>query len=147
MQFAINEYRMYTHCIYRKLIYSSIVSRSLAGSRRLTFCSVMSPRLEFRSTPLMSLCLVVAVLTLLLYQPSPIQAIILCDGDCMDNTDLEICRPYNDSRTPLYVMGFFPCNTDTFRARGFTVAAQMAIRAVQRDRSITTRLQSKAGLQ
>ena len=54
----------------------------------------------------------------------------------MDNTELEICRPYNDTRTPLYVMAFFPCNTNTFRARGFTVAAQMAIRAVQRDRTI-----------
>ena len=102
-----------------------------------SFCLVVSPRLEFRSSPVMPLYLLPVVLSLLLsQQPSPSQAIILCDGDCMDNTELEICRPYNDTRTPLYVMAFFPCNTNTFRARGFTVAAQMAIRAVQRNRTI-----------
>jgi hypothetical protein len=79
---------------------------------------------------------VLSALLVLCQHPWSSQAIILCDGDCMDNTELEICRPYNDSRTPLYVMAFFPCNTDTFRARGFTVAAQMAIRAVQRDRTL-----------
>jgi len=33
-------------------------------------------------------------------------------------------------------MGFFPCNVPDFRARGLTVAAQMAIRAVLRNSSI-----------
>lgn len=79
---------------------------------------------------------VLSALVFLSQHPRPSQAIILCDGDCMDNTELEICRPYNDTRTPLYVMAFFPCNTNTFRARGFTVAAQMAVRAVQRDRTL-----------
>ena len=82
-----------------------------------------------------SICLIPAVV-FLLCQPPPCRAIILCDGDCMTNTDLEICRPFNDSRTPIYVMAFFPCNIPNFRARGFTVAAQMAIRAVQNNGSI-----------
>jgi hypothetical protein len=62
----------------------------------------------------------------------------LCDErDCANNTDLEICRPFQDSsnKTPLYLMGFFPCNTRV-RARGLTVAAQMAIRAVEKNSSI-----------
>ena len=86
----------------------------------------------------MSFYLLPVVLSALLVSqlPPPSQAIILCDGDCVDNTELEICRPFNDTRTPLYVMAFFPCNTDTFRARGFTVAAQMAIRAVQREATL-----------
>lgn len=82
------------------------------------------------------LAVVLSALVFLSQHPWPGQAIILCDGDCMDNTELEICRPYNDTRTPLYVMAFFPCNTNTFRARGFTVAAQMAVRAVQRDTTL-----------
>ena len=53
-----------------------------------------------------------------------------------NNTDLEICRPFGSSnKTPLYLMGFFPCNTRV-RARGLTVAAQMAIRAVEKNNSI-----------
>ena len=61
----------------------------------------------------------------------------LCDeGDCVNKTDLEICRPFSSSnKTPLYLMGFFPCN-NRVRARGLTVAAQMAIRAVEKNNSI-----------
>ena len=81
-------------------------------------------------------CFLITHAAMLLSQPSPSHAIILCDGDCVDNVDLDICRPFNDSKKPIYVMAFFPCNTGTFRARGFTVAAQMAIRAVQRSNSI-----------
>ncbi len=65
-------------------------------------------------------------------------SIDLCnERDCANNTDLEICRPFQDSsnKTPLYLMGFFPCNTRV-RARGLTVAAQMAIRAVEKNSSI-----------
>ena len=80
--------------------------------------------------------LILQAVVLFLSQPWTSRAIILCDGDCLDNLNLEICRPFNDSRKPIYVMAFLPCNTETFRARGFTVAAQMAIRAVHNHSSI-----------
>lgn len=80
--------------------------------------------------------LILQATLLLLSLSLPSRAIILCDGDCMDNLNLEICRPFNDSRKPIYVMAFFPCNTGTFRARGLTVAAQMAIRAVHNHSTI-----------
>lgn len=93
----------------------------------LTLRSGLIPRCSFQ---------LIVVAVLLLSQPSSSRAIILCDGDCLDNLDLEICRPFSDTKKPLYVMAFFPCNTQTFRARGFTVAAQMAIRAVQNNGTI-----------
>ena len=79
----------------------------------------------------------VPLLLLLLLFPAPSLSITLCDdGDCTNNTELEICRPFNNSnKIPLYLMGFFPCNSRV-RARGLTVAAQMAIRAVERNESI-----------
>ena len=75
--------------------------------------------------------------SLLLLVTSLSLSLDLCDErDCANNTDLKICRPFGSSnKTPLYLMGFFPCNTRV-RARGLTVAAQMAIRAVERNTSI-----------
>lgn len=77
------------------------------------------------------------VSSLLLLFAAPSLSLDLCDErDCANNTDLEICRPFGSSnKTPLYLMGFFPCNTRV-RARGLTVAAQMAIRAVEKNNSI-----------
>ena len=94
-----------------------------------------STMVQLQTNDLLCSCLVIHA-ALFFFQPSLSHAIVLCDGDCMDNEDLEICRPFNDSKKSIYLMAFFPCNTGTFRARGFTVAAQMAIRAVQRDVSI-----------
>ena len=84
-----------------------------------------------------SLLLLGCLLALLWWPPSA-SSIILCDGDCTNNTELEICQPPDSPgvRVPLPVMAFFPCNTDGFRARGLTVAAQMALRAVLRNTSI-----------
>ena len=76
--------------------------------------------------------------SLLLLFAAPSLSLDLCDeSDCANNTDdLEICRPFGSfNKTPLYLMGFFPCNTRV-RARGLTVAAQMAIRAVEKNNSI-----------
>ena len=77
------------------------------------------------------------VSSLLLLFAAPSLSLDLCEeSDCANNTDLEICRPFGGSnKTPLYLMGFFPCNTRV-RARGLTVAAQMAIRAVEKNNSI-----------
>ena len=86
----------------------------------------------YRLSPLLLGCLLA-----LLWCPPNVSSIILCDGDCSNNTEqLEICEPFQDSRVPLPVMAFFPCNTDGFRARGITVAAQMALRAVLRNTSV-----------
>ena len=82
------------------------------------------------------LLLVVSGLLLLLCYPEGSLSIILCDGDCADNTQLDVCMKDDQSKTPLYLMGFFPCDVTDFRGRGLTVAAQMAIRAVLRNTSI-----------
>ena len=58
------------------------------------------------------------------------RAILLCDGDCMGNTGLDICQALPKNKTQLNIMAFFPCNTPDFRARGLTVAAQMAVREI-----------------
>ena len=89
---------------------------------------------SYRPSPLLLGCLFA-----LLWWPPSASSITLCDGDCTNNTELEICKPLQDSPerpVPLPVMAFFPCNTDGFRARGLTVAAQMALRAVLRNASI-----------
>ena len=55
----------------------------------------------------------------------------------MDNaTTLAICTADTSNRTPLPVMAFFPCNVADFRARGLTVAAQMAVERILEDPSI-----------
>ena len=75
-----------------------------------------------------------SVLMLIVIQPS--RSIILCDERCANLTvPLGICTK-NTSGTPLYLMGLFPCNSNDFRARGLTVAGQMAVRAVNRNSSI-----------
>ena len=88
---------------------------------------------SYRPSPLLLGCLLA-----LLWWPPSASSITLCDGDCTNNTELEICEHPPDSPgiVPLPVMAFFPCNTDGFRARGLTVAAQMALKAVLRNTSI-----------
>ena len=67
-------------------------------------------------------------------------AVILCDEGCLSSpnaTELGICiNDTTEERTPLYLMGFFPCNGPDFRGRGLTVAGQMAVRAVNLNSSI-----------
>ena len=84
-----------------------------------------------------SLLLLGCLLALLWWPPSA-SSNILCDGNCStDSTELEICEPLPDlGVVPLPVMAFFPCNTPFFRARGLTVAAQMAVRAVLKNTTI-----------
>ena len=60
----------------------------------------------------------------------PSHSILLCDGDCLNGTELEICQKPSSDTTLLDIMAFFPCNTPGFRARGLTVAAQMAAKNV-----------------
>ena len=61
----------------------------------------------------------------------------LCDGDCKNNTAmLDICMEDNDTRQPIRLLGLFPCNTEVFRARGLTPAAQMAIRQINNNTSL-----------
>lgn len=71
-----------------------------------------------------------ALLTAYFVQPS--RPIVLCDEGCMDARDLGICMKDDaPGRVPLLLMGLFPCNVPDFRARGLTVAGQMAARAVR----------------
>ena len=79
------------------------------------------------------LCFGVAVF---LQWPGKVSSIILCDGDCINQTDLEICVKPGPDRTPLLVMGLFPCEVPEFRARGLTVAAQMAIKELQKSTTV-----------
>ena len=71
--------------------------------------------------------------------PGMVSGLILCDGDCGEGEVLsgenEICSAF-DAETRIPVMGLFPCNVPSFRARGLTVAAQMAVRAIIRNNSI-----------
>ena len=62
-------------------------------------------------------------------------SIVLCDEGCRNAGDLGICEKVT-GKIPLYLMGFFPCNSGDFRARGLTVAGQMAARAVRMNSSI-----------
>ena len=65
------------------------------------------------------------------------EGLLLCDGDCMNNTDLQICRKStNDLRKVITLLGLFPCNTRVFRARGLTPAAQMAINQITSNSSL-----------
>ena len=75
---------------------------------------------------------------LALWWPPSASSNILCDSACSNNTELEICNPLPDSPgvVPLPVMAFFPCDSPFFRARGLTVAAQMAVRAVLKNTTI-----------
>ncbi len=61
---------------------------------------------------------------------------MLCDGGCINGTDLGICSKNTSDDYPLYFMGFFPCNVPGFRGRGLTVAGQMAVRAVTLNSSL-----------
>ena len=67
-------------------------------------------------------------------------ALVLCDEGCQSSPnamELGICMENTtEERTSLYLMGFFPCNVPDFRARGLTVAGQMAVRAVNLNSSI-----------
>ena len=58
------------------------------------------------------------------------EGLLLCDGDCANNTELEICREIADSRQKITLLGLFPCNTPVFEARGLTPAAQMAVNQI-----------------
>lgn len=66
-----------------------------------------------------------------IFQAVGTKGLLLCDGDCINNTDLDtglnICTKINDSRKVITLLGLFPCNSEVFRARGLTPAAQMAI--------------------
>lgn len=68
------------------------------------------------------------------------RSIILCDEGCLNSpgaSELDICmKDIDPDRTTILLMGLFPCNVPDFRARGLTVAGQMAIRAVRRNTSI-----------
>lgn len=93
--------------------------------------------------PRMSACKWIPALSLLVlsFLVKSSKSIVLCDEGCRNiSTDLGICmkdRP--PDRTPIYLMGFFPCNVGGFRGRGLTVAGQMATRAIRM--SNTTLLQ------
>ena len=67
--------------------------------------------------------------------PSTVSGIILCDSDCINNTELDVCMK-TLTQTALPVMGLFPCDVPEFRGRGLTVAAQMAVRQLQRNDSV-----------
>ena len=72
------------------------------------------------------------IVSAVIFLASGTDGLLLCDGDCMNNTELAICRKIFDSRQPITLLGLFPCNTPAFRARGLTVAAQMAINQINR---------------
>ena len=59
-------------------------------------------------------------------------ALLLCDGDCTNNPDINVCQkePKDSDITDIVLLGLFPCNTPSFRAGGLTAAAQMAIRQI-----------------
>ena len=82
--------------------------------------------------------ILLALLLVSLFQDS--RSIILCDEGCKGSpgaSDLGICqKDTNPDKTPIFLMGLFPCNVPDFRARGLTVAGQMAVRAVRLDTSI-----------
>ncbi len=71
----------------------------------------------------------------LLCLPYTSHSILLCDGDCRNNS-LEICQETPKDETLLSVMALFPCNVDGFRARGLTVAAQMAVQKIANEPSL-----------
>ena len=73
---------------------------------------------------------------ILLLRPGSVSSLILCDGDCANATEPEVCLPFPDDRIPLRVMAFFPCDVPSYRGRGLPVAAQMAVRAILRNDSI-----------
>jgi len=65
------------------------------------------------------------------------ESIVLCDGACANASEpLAICDKARSDRSPLAIMGFFPCNTGSFRARALTVAGQMAAAAVRSNMSL-----------
>ena len=65
------------------------------------------------------------------------EGLLLCDGDCRNNSELEICRNDTDARQQITLLGLFPCNSAVFRARGLTPPAQMAINQInQHQRSM-----------
>ena len=68
--------------------------------------------------------------------PGPSLSILLCGDDCLNNTNLEICQKPPSNTKLLDIMAFFPCNTPSFRARGLTVAAQLAAKNVVKDSSL-----------
>ena len=70
--------------------------------------------------------------------PAAVRSLILCDGECtlQNFTELEICQKKTSSKTPLPVMALFPCNVPDFRARGLTVAAQMAVNEIEKNSTV-----------
>jgi len=72
----------------------------------------------------------VSIVVILISITANTNALLLCDGDCANNTDVDICQKEADNRFPIVLLGLFPCNTPSFRARGLTPAAQMAIRQI-----------------
>ena len=72
----------------------------------------------------------VYVLLILILSILNVNALVLCDGDCLNSPDIDICQKDVDDREEIVLLGLFPCNTPTFRARGLTPAAQMAIRQI-----------------
>ncbi len=77
----------------------------------------------------MNFCLMLLSCLYLLFLPYTSHSILLCDGDCRNNS-LEICQEPPKENTLLNVMALFPCNVDGFRGRGLTVAAQMAVQKI-----------------
>ena len=72
----------------------------------------------------------ISILVILISITANTNALLLCDGDCANNTNINICQEEADYRLPIVLLGLFPCNTLSVRARGLTPAAQMAIRQI-----------------
>jgi len=77
----------------------------------------------------------VSILAILISITTNTNALLLCDEDCANNTDIDICQkePDDNSIPSIVLLGLFPCNTPSFRARGLTPAAQMAIRQISKN--------------
>lgn len=83
----------------------------------------------------MKSCLIFLGCLYLLHLPYSSHSILLCDGDCRNNS-LEICQETPKDKTLLNVMALFPCNVPGFRARGLTVAAQMAVQKISNETNL-----------
>ncbi len=89
---------------------------------------------------LQPLSLLIVGLAVFLQWPCTASGIILCDGHCSSvnqtGEGVDVCMKPNKSQVRLLVMGLFPCEVQAFRARGLTVAAQMAIRSLQNSTTV-----------
>ena len=74
--------------------------------------------------------LYVHIVSAVIFLATGTESLLLCDGDCKNNTEVEICRKTEDSRQLITLLGLFPCNSPVFRARGLTPPAQMALNQI-----------------